>query len=110
MKGTPKLLTRWVGPFKVVQKLNYVAYKLDLPASLRIHPVFHASLLKAYVHGRVQPPPSPEVVDGEFEWEVEAILAHKDVQVKRKRNKRRTPVFRRQYLVITTSREVAWPR
>ena len=29
-----------------------------------------------------QPPPPPEVVDDEFEWEVEAILAHKDVQVK----------------------------
>jgi hypothetical protein len=99
MKGTPKLLPRWVGPFKVVQKTNPVAYKLDLPASLKIHPVFHASLLKAYVPGRVQPPPAPEIIDGEYEWEVEAVIAHKDVQVKRKKNKRRDPVFKRQYLV-----------
>ena len=56
-------------------------------------------MLKAYLPGRVSPPPPPELVDDEFEWEVEAVLAHKDVQVKRKRNKSRTPVFKRQYLV-----------
>ena len=99
MKGTPKLLPRWVGPFKVEARINPVAYKLSLPASMKIHPVFHASLLKAYQPGRVQPPPPPEVVDDEFEWEVEAILAHQDVQVKRKKNRSKTPVFARKYLV-----------
>ena len=38
MKGTTKLLPRWVGPFKVEQQVNPVAYKLDLPASLQDSP------------------------------------------------------------------------
>jgi hypothetical protein len=99
MKGTSKLLPRWVGPFKVEKQVNAVAYKLELPASLQIHPVFHTSLLKAYEPGRVQPPPPPEVIDDEFEWQVESILAHRDVQVKKKQNRAKTPVFKRQYLV-----------
>jgi hypothetical protein len=40
------------------------------------------------------------VIEGEFEWEVESILAHRDVQVKKKKkNRNKTPVFKRQYLV-----------
>jgi hypothetical protein len=99
MKGSSKLLPKWVGPFKVEKQVNAVAYKLKLPASLQLHPVFHASLLKAYEPGRVQPPPPPEVIEGEFEWEVESILAHRDVQVKKKKNRVKTPVFKRQYLL-----------
>ena len=75
--GTHKLLPKWLGPFKIIKSVNEVAYKLDLPASLKIHPVFHVSLMKPYKPGgRVQTPPVPELIEGEMEYEVEAILAH----------------------------------
>ncbi|MFN7685988.1 MAG: chromo domain-containing protein [Oligoflexia bacterium] len=45
---------------------------------MRIHPVFHVSLLEKYfankLPGRVVPPPPPLVVDGSEEFEVEKIL------------------------------------
>jgi hypothetical protein len=33
------------GPFRVVERVSPYAYKLDLPNTMQVHPVFHASLL-----------------------------------------------------------------
>nr|XP_027062827.1 uncharacterized protein LOC113689224 [Coffea arabica] len=44
-----KLQPRFVGSYKVIQRVGNVAYKLELPLSLSgIYNVFHVSMLKKY--------------------------------------------------------------
>lgn len=91
-KDTPtkKLNFKWLGPLKVLQRICEVAYRLQLPKASRIHVVFHVSLLKAYKSDGALPPPPlpPVVVDGEECYNVEKILAHRDVKVKARAAKR----------------------
>ena len=77
-----------MGPLEVLECIAEVAYKLDLPEIMRIHNVFHVSLLKRYCQdGRAKllflPPPC-EIIDDEPEWEVARVLNHRLVERGRK--------------------------
>jgi transposase InsO family protein len=50
-----KLSPRYYGPFLIVQKIGTVAYRLDLPPTSQIYPVFHVSLLKKQLGARTNP-------------------------------------------------------
>ena len=45
-----KLAPRFCGLFEILAKRGIMAYELDLIAHIRVHNVFHESLLKKYVY------------------------------------------------------------
>ena len=80
--GSPKMMPKWIGPFKVMKRIGTSAYELELPRNLLLHDVFHVSLLKPFhSDGRVQPPPPALMVDGQEEFEVELLLDHRERRV-----------------------------
>ena len=66
------------GPYKILERVGN-AYKLDLPPSIKVHPIIAAARLRKAasdpVPGQHPDPPPPIEVNGKAEWEVEKILA-----------------------------------
>ena len=52
-KKDNKLSPKYYGPYKVLQKIGTMTYKLELPASSRVHLVFHVSCLKKVIGDKI---------------------------------------------------------
>lgn len=76
-----KLAPKRQGPFPIEEVLGPLTYRLKLPPRWKIHPVFHASLLTPFHENDTHGPnfllPPPDEIDGDSEWEVEAVLGHR---------------------------------
>ena len=62
-----KLSSIWTGPYRIVEKVGQLAYRLDLPGHTRIHLVISCVYLercKLDQYERTFPPPPPVQVDG----------------------------------------------
>uniref|UniRef100_A0A8C6NWT0 Chromo domain-containing protein n=1 Tax=Nothobranchius furzeri TaxID=105023 RepID=A0A8C6NWT0_NOTFU len=73
-----KFSPRFLGPFPMAEVLGPVSVQLDLPPSMKIHPVFHVSLLKPVVSSPLCPPVAPPppvcLADGSLGYRMHRIL------------------------------------
>ena len=83
-----KLSPRFIGPFEMLERIGFVAYRLALPPSMSgVHEIFHVSMLRKYT-------PNPTHVvdwgqievdtDGTFEEGPVCILDSRDQVLRRK--------------------------
>jgi len=66
-----------VGPYKVKRVILTNAIKLELPSSIKIHPVINISRVQKYrdqVEGQKKEQPLPVIIEEEEEYKVEKIL------------------------------------
>ncbi|XP_014831968.1 PREDICTED: uncharacterized protein LOC106909964, partial [Poecilia mexicana] len=76
--ASKKLSPKFLGPFEIQAVLNPSAVRLKLPSSLRVHPVFHVSLLKPVKSSPlcppINPPPPARCIDGGPAYTINKIL------------------------------------
>ncbi|KAJ1604038.1 hypothetical protein NDA14_005650 [Ustilago hordei] len=77
-RPTPKLDTRFAGPYPVQERVGRRAYRITLPANLRVHDVFHVSMLEpartSSLPQRAEQPTMPPLPDEDLDFEVEALI------------------------------------
>ena len=86
-RRSEKLVEQFVGPYKIKAIISSNVVELELPTTVKIHPVVNVSRIKRYVdqvYGQRKETPQPVVIEGEEEWEVEKILNKRKVRGKDK--------------------------
>ena len=76
----PSLKLDWksLSPYKIIERVGPLAFRLELPPTMAIHDVFHVNLLRPApddpLTGQALPAPPPVFVDDLPEYAVEAIV------------------------------------
>jgi len=86
-RRTEKLMERFVGPYRIKKIVSSNAVELELPSTIKIHPVVNVSRIRRYVgqvQGQKKEQPLPVIIEGEKEWEMERILNKRRVRGKDK--------------------------
>ena len=83
-----KLSPRYVGPYRVLNRVGKTAYEIELPAELSaVHLVFHVSMLKNHIGDSVVIDPSEGCDVQDSLLYNERLVEILDYQVRRLRNK-----------------------
>ena len=82
-RPSKKLTERYIGPYAIEEVVSLNAIKLQLPSSMRIHPVVNVSWIVRYkeqVKGQKKEEGKLIEVEGVEEWEVEKVLNKKKIR------------------------------
>ena len=74
-KKDNKLSPKYYGPYKVLQIIGSMAYKLQLPASSWVHPIFHVSCLEKVVGDKL----FVQTILPKLDEEGKIILEHEEI-------------------------------
>ena len=77
-RKTAKLANKLLGPWKVLEKVGELAYRVELPPTIKRHPVFHITQLEPFNESvvpsqTIEPGPVPGGEE-EDEYEIERIM------------------------------------
>jgi len=73
-RRTEKLMERFVGLYRIKKIVSSNTIKLELPSTVKIHPVVNVSRVRQYVEqveGQRKEQLALVIIEGEEEWEVE---------------------------------------
>ena len=92
-KNDNKLSPMYYGPYRVLENIGTMAYKLELPDSSRVHPIFHVSCLKKVIGDKLL----VQTILLELDEEGKIILEPEAVKETRTRQLRNRSIY--EYLI-----------